>query len=207
LICLPECSFTGYLYAQEDFIRFAETIPGATTEKIARLAHAHNANICFGMLESTAQGVYNSAVLLDRTGAICCVHRKIVEQPPFLNGICMTSTDTEFGRLGILVCGDLFDDKVVGMLDPRLRLLIVPISRSFDGTSPDRARWEPEERPVYQDAVKKAGLPTLIVNTLEFGTDEGSFGGEMIVHPDGSIMAESPHGTDEILMVDFDQGL
>ena len=49
----------------------------------------------------------------------------------------MNSTDTEFGRLGMLICGDLFAEYVIARLDPALRLLLVPMARSFDVHSPD----------------------------------------------------------------------
>ena len=125
LICLPECSFTGYLYQEVDFLRFAEPIPGPLTTEMTRL-------------------------------------------------------------------------------DPALKLLLVPTARSFDGQSPDGQRWETEERQVYLDAVKQAGVFTVIVNAMETGTEEPSFGGALVISAQGELLAESPHGSDEILIYDLD---
>jgi predicted amidohydrolase len=108
LVCLPECTLTGYLYTEEDFRKFPESIPGPTTEKMADLARTYSIYLCFGLLESTQAGVFNTAVLLDRKGRILLKHRKIEEKPPFLNGDAVNYVDTELGRLGILICGDLF---------------------------------------------------------------------------------------------------
>jgi len=204
LVCLPECTLTGYLYEEQDFRRFAQPIPGPITEEMACLARSLSTYLCFGMLESAPQGVYNSAVLLDRTGSIVCVHRKNVEKPPFVNGQGVTGVDTELGRLAILICGDLFGDEVVAKLDSGLRLLLVPMSRSFDGPSPDSRRWEEEERQVYLDAVKRAGVPALIVNALETGASDTSFSGALVVGAGGELLAESPHGADQILVYDLD---
>lgn len=124
------------------------------------------------------------------------IHRKNVEQPPFVNGNQVESVETEFGKLGILICGDLFHDEVVGKIANDLRLLLVPIARSFDGQSPDKERWEGEERSAYLEAVKKAKVPAVIVNSLEIGTEEGSFGGAMVIDVEGRLLAESPHGKD-----------
>ena len=146
LVCLPECSFTGYMYEEADLARFAEPIPGPTTAEMSRLAQVHGVYLCFGLLESTPQGVYDTALLLDRSGAIAGLHRKLSEKPPFVNGTAVDSVETEFGRLGMLVCADLFAEEVVARLDPALKLLLVPTARSFDGQSPDRVRWEKEER-------------------------------------------------------------
>lgn len=200
LVCLPECAFTGYLYEEGDFRRFAEPIPGPTVEEMARVAQKHQVYLCFGLLERTSKGVYNSAVLLDRQGRVLHIHRKNVEQPPFLNGEQVESVGTEFGMLGILICGDLFHAEVVERMGRDLRLMIVPMARSFDGQSPDKERWEREERSVYLDAVKKAGVPAVIVNALEVGTEDSSFGGAMMVSAQGELLAESPHGTDDILV-------
>ncbi len=203
LLCFPECTLTGYLYEDEDLRRFAEPIPGSTTEQMARLARLHGVHLCFGLLEATDEGVYNSAVLIDREGKIIYRHRKIIEKPPFLNGEGVATIDTEIGLLGILICGDLFADDVIERLDHSLQLLIVPMSRSFNGRSPDMERWLGEERQAYLEAVKKAGRPTVIVNALENAPSDGAFGGAMVVSANGELLAESPHGTDELLMYDF----
>ena len=177
LICLPECAFTGYLYSEADFKRHAEYIPGFTTQEMARLARVYHVSLCFGMLELTEQGVYDSAILIDQVGEIVGIHRKIVEKPPFLNGNRVMSINSEFGKLSILVCAELFEEDVIKQLEPDLRLLIVPMSRSFSGLSPDSLRWESEEREIYLEAVRMLGITTVLVNALEKDSHEGSFGG------------------------------
>ncbi len=201
LICLPECTLTGYLYDVDDFDRFAEPVPGPATECMGQLARTYAAYLCFGMLERAGPEVYNSAALLDRTGRLIFKHRKI-EKPPFASGDAVDSIDTELGRLGILICGDLFNATVVQRLSPSLDLLLVPMARSFDQRSPDPDRWMTQERPAYLEAVRAAGVTTLIVNALEVNTDEPSFGGALVVRADGHLLAESPHGTDRVLLWD-----
>jgi predicted amidohydrolase len=203
LVCLPECAFTGYLYTEEDFNRFAEPIPGETTERVKQLILPYGIHICFGMLELSDRGVYNSAVLMDGKGNILHIHRKNNEKPPFQKGREIRSVDTELGCLGIIICGDLFSAQVIAGLDEGLKLLIVLMARAFDGRSPDRERWESEERGAYLEAVKRVGIPTVIVNALEVNEAEPSFGGAMVVSGTGELLAESPHGTDEILVYDF----
>ena len=203
LICLPECSFTGYMYEEADLERFAEPIPGPLTSEMSRLARENHIYLCFGMLEASPQGVYNTALLLNRSGEIIAHHRKLSEKPPFINGDAVNSVATELGKLGMLICGDLFAGDVVTRLDRELRLLLVPMARCFDGQSPDRHRWEKEERQGYLDAVRQAGVPAAIVNVLETVECEASFGGALLVTAQGELLAESPHGTDEILVYDL----
>ena len=204
LVCLPECSFTGYMYEEADLARFAEPVPGSTTAEMSRLAQAYGVYLCFGLLEATPQGVYDTALLLDRSGTTISHHRKLSEKPPFINGTAVDSVETEFGRLGILVCADLFAEDVIVRLDPALKLLLVPTARSFDGGSPNRARWEQEERQSYLDAVRLAGVPAAITNTLETSPEDALFGGALLISAQGELLAESPHGTDEIVIYDLD---
>jgi len=203
VVCLPECAFTGYLYDEESFQQFAEPIPGPTTEIISALATEYRCFICFGMLEKTPEGVYDSAVLIDKAGQIVLVHRKIVEQMPFINGNQVNAVETEFGRLSILICGDLFSDDVRARIETPLSALFVPMARGFDGKSPDPERWLKDERQAYLDEVRKIGVTTFLVNLLESGVPEASFGGALVVSPGGELLAESPHGTDKPLIFDL----
>ena len=136
---------------------------------------------------------------------VTLVHRKNYEKPPYALGTSVEYADTELGRLGVLLCGDLFDAATVQRLDPRLALLLVPMSRSFAGSSPDPERWEREERQVYLDAVREAGCRMALVNALEAGTEECSFGGALVVSAGGGLLAESPHGSDQILVWDLEE--
>jgi predicted amidohydrolase len=204
LVCLPECAFTGYLYETQDFEKFAETIPGETTTIISRIAKEHKCHICFGMLEKAQQGVYSSAALIDKFGQIVHVHRKISEQPPFATGNEVMVADTEFGKVSVLLCGDLFDDEIKAKISKDIEFLILPLARSFDGKSPDIERWQQEERQAYVDEVKKVGVTALVVNSLEnTSLPEASFGGAMIISPNGEVLAESAHGTDKALFYEL----
>jgi predicted amidohydrolase len=206
LICLPECAFTGYLCTEQDFEEFAEPIPGPTTHAVSLLAKIHRSYICFGMLERASEGVYSSAALMDKEGELILVHRKIHEQLPFVKGREVKAVDTELGRLSVLLCGDLFDDEAKAMLDDRLDVLIIPMARCFDGKSPDLERWLKEERQAYAEQIKKVGVTGLLVNSLEnSGDPEAAFGGAMIVNANGEILAESRHGTDDLLIYDIDR--
>jgi predicted amidohydrolase len=204
LVCLPECALTGYLYDESDLKKFAEPIPGPTTERMGELARNYKIFLCFGLLEAESENFFNSAVLLDRRGRILLHHRKICEHPPFTNGTTVQTVETELGRLAVLICGDLFDEEATSQLDHSVDLLLVPMARGFDGRSPDPERWEREERKVYLDGVRAVGATTAIVNSLEIDSDElADFGGALLVDGAGRMLAESPHGTDKALVYEL----
>jgi hypothetical protein len=64
-------------------------------------------------------------------------------------------------------------------------------------------RWLKGERQVYLEAVKKARRPAVIVNALKDIPSEPAFGNAMVVSANGELLADSPHGTDQILVYDF----
>ncbi len=199
-IVLPECTFTGYVYEEKDLEQFAEPVPGPTTYAVGRLARTHRAYICFGMPERAGTQVYNSSILLDRNGHMVVVQRKLSEKPPFQKGKRVQVAETELGKIAILICGDLFAPAATTQLPNDLDWVLVPMARAFAGQSPDQRRWETEERAVYLDAVRTIGKTTFLVNALDEGIEEPAFGGAMIVGGDGKLLAESPHGSDDVLL-------
>jgi predicted amidohydrolase len=203
LIVLPECTLTGYVYEENDLAQFAEPIPGQTVAAFAQLARQYRANICFGMIERNDARVYDSGVLLSREGQVILVQRKVSEKPPFQNGEQVETAETELGKVAMLICGDLFHAEAIAQLPNDLDLVLVPMARAFGGQSPDKHRWEAEERAEYLRAVKTVGKTAFLVNALDEGIEEPSFGGALIVNGGGKILAESPHGSDEVLLYEL----
>jgi predicted amidohydrolase len=199
LICLPECTLTGYLYEQEDIRHFAEPARGPTMQKMAELARSFHVSLCYGFLESAAEGIYNSASLMDKNGDLLHTHRKVIEKRPFECGESFKGIDTEFGRLGIMICGDLFGEDAKKYFED-IHLVLAPMSRCFDGLSPDPERWQHEERKVYLSAAQALGIPTAIVNTFGDNAEDTSFGGALMIDRKGRLLAESSHGSDELLI-------
>lgn len=57
-------------------LQTAESIPGPTTDSLARLAQQHGIHICFGMSEIFEDRLYNTQVLVNPQGEIQALHRK-----------------------------------------------------------------------------------------------------------------------------------
>lgn len=202
LVCLPECTLTGYLYEEADLERFAEPLEGPSARRLAELARRFGVFLCAGLLERAPEGVYDSALLFDRLGGLILHHRKIEEKPPFLCGRLFRCAPTELGRLGILICGDLFNESVARQAVGQVDILLVPLARSFAGRSPDPNRWAAEERQAYLEAGRSLRTTVCLVNALEVGVEEPAFGGALAVGADGRLLAESPHGSDQLLCVE-----
>jgi predicted amidohydrolase len=89
----------------------AEPIPGPTTERLAGHARRHHSWIVFSIVERDGRDLFNTAVLLDRSGRIAGKYRKV--QLPFEEvsrgfapGSGFPVFVTDFGKVGLLVCHD-----------------------------------------------------------------------------------------------------
>src|SRR5437763_13031690 len=86
----------------------AETVPGPSTDAMAVLARGYSTYVAFGMLERDGAILYNTAVLLDRTGAIIGKYHKIQLPLAEVSGGISPGTDvpifqTDFGKVALLI--------------------------------------------------------------------------------------------------------
>ena len=111
----------------------AEPIPGPSTEAVAAVARAQHVNIVFGMIEKEGSRLFNTAVLIDRNGNIIGKHHKV--QLPLSDaaqgitpGSAVEVFDTDFGRVGILICQDVsFPEPAREAALQGAEILLVPI--------------------------------------------------------------------------------
>ncbi|HET8523581.1 MAG TPA: carbon-nitrogen hydrolase family protein [Thermomicrobiales bacterium] len=90
----------------------AESIPGPFSSKLSALASAHKMWIAACQYERDGDTIWNTAYLIDRTGAIAGKYRKVHEAELYRTqfnvqvGADYPVFDTEFGRIGLMVCFD-----------------------------------------------------------------------------------------------------
>lgn len=202
LVCLPECAFSGYIFNKKELLRLSEPIPGKLTQNISANAKQLDAAICFGILEADQLDFYITQLLIEKNGDLRAKQRKISEKPPFQAAEMINSFEFLDFNIAFVTCGDLFTPDLPSRMIGAPNLIINSMSRSFDNKTPDPNRWNDFERKVYLERVRELGITTLIVNSLE-DCKEGAFGGALVIDPSGHILAESPHGSDQILFFDL----
>jgi N-carbamoylputrescine amidase len=118
VVCLPELYRSPYFCQKEDAALFdlAETVPGPSTERLAKVAREHGVAVVVPIFERRAPGLYhNSAVILDADGRTAGLYRKmhIPDDPAFYEKFYFTpgdlgfkAFDTRHGRIGTLICWD-----------------------------------------------------------------------------------------------------
>lgn len=116
IIALPEtfaCSGVRYTRASD----VAEPVPGPITEMAMERARKHGANIICPLLEKRGGRIYNSAVVIDRSGHVVGTYEKLhpvtssFDFTEFEQGVTPGKEpkvfDLDFGRIGVLICFDI----------------------------------------------------------------------------------------------------
>lgn len=217
LLLFPEAALTGLINDDDPVhdLLLGQPIPGPATETLGTVARELGLWIAFGLLERAGNCLYDAAVLLDADGALQLSYRRINPQwhgkaaslDVYRQGTCVNSAVTPWGRVAFLLCGDLFDDRVVAQARATAPdLVLLPFARAFVGAGVDQERWNREEMPHYAERVRLVGTPTLMVNYLADRTiqpADASFGGAFVVLHDGTVAAQKPLGEAGLLQVDL----
>jgi N-carbamoylputrescine amidase len=118
IICLQELFTSLYFCDVEDYENFklAESIPGATTDVLCKLAVELNIVIIASLFEKRAQGLYhNTTAVIDADGTYLGKYRKmhIPDDPAFYEKFYFAPGDlgykvfqTKFAKIGVLICWD-----------------------------------------------------------------------------------------------------
>ena len=207
LVVFPELSLTGY------FLR--DMVPDvglpATAPEIDGLCRsAGEMDVVFGFVEQSPQlRFYNSAAYLSR-GAVRHVHRKVYlptyglfdEQRYFAAGDRLRAFDTpKFGRVGLLVCEDLWHLSAAAIMQAEEVDLLVCLANSpARGVQEDQIRTASIYRYVCRTYALLLGAVVVLINRVGFEDGLCFWGGSLVVGPGGDVLAEAPQ-LDESLTV------
>jgi predicted amidohydrolase len=131
VILLPEgitVVGTGKPYAD-----VAESLPGPTTERLAKVARARKAYIAAGIFEREGAAIYNTAVLIDRAGNLIGKYRKVYLPREEIEGGLSPGSDypvfrTDFGKVGLMICWDVqYADPARALALRGAEMILMPI--------------------------------------------------------------------------------
>lgn len=206
LVIFPELSLTGYV-VRDQIYELAERIPGRSTRVIEKLAKENELHIIFGMpetCEKTQATLYNSAVLVGPNGFIGKYHKMYLpthsifeEKRYFRPGYQVAVYDTELGKIGLVICYDIFFPEVTRLTRLKGAQLIVCISASpgirrsfFETLTAARAI----ENTAFLAYVNRAGIE----DGLQF------WGGSRLIAPSGRIIAEAKYDEEDFVVAEMD---
>jgi len=131
IILLPEgitVVGTGKKYPE-----IAESIPGPTTERLGEVARQKKAYIVAGIYEREGAAIYNTAILLDRAGQLIGKYRKVYLPREEIEGGLTPGNDypvfnTDFGKVGVMICWDLqYADPARALALRGAEMILMPI--------------------------------------------------------------------------------
>jgi len=111
----------------------AESIPGPTTERLAKVAREKNAYVVAGIFEREGAAIYNTAVLIDRTGRFIGKYRKVYLPREEIEAGLTPGNDypvfrTDFGKVGMMICWDLqYADPARALVLRGAEIILMPI--------------------------------------------------------------------------------
>jgi predicted amidohydrolase len=202
LVIFPELSLTGYV-VRDEIYELAERIPGPSTKIMEDVAKKNQIHVVFGMPEisdKTEATLHNSAVLIGPEGFIGKYHKMYLpthsifeEKRYFRPGYQTAVFDTELGKLGLIICYDIYFPEVTRLTRLKGAELIVCISASpgvrrsfFEVLTVARAI----ENTAFLAFVNLAGIQ----DGLQF------WGGSRLVGPSGRILVQAKYDEDDFVM-------
>jgi len=219
IVCLQELFRSCYFCQTEDtaHFRFAEPIPGPTTEVLGALAAALQIVLIVPVFEQRAPGLYhNSAVIFDADGSRLGIYRKmhIPDDPAYYEKFYFAPGDlgfrsytTRYGTIGVLICWDQWFPEAA-----RLTALTGADILFY----PSAIGWHQHERPEVAHAQHEAwelvqrshavtnGVYVAAVNRVGREGDVTFWGASFLTAPDGQLLARAAHDAEATLLATCD---
>lgn len=226
LVVLPELHLGPYFCQNEDYHHYelAQSIPGPTTDILAKVAKQAGVVIVSTIFEKRAPGLYhNTAVVFDKDGSIAGKYRKmhIPDDPGFYEKYYFTPGDigfkpieTSIGKLGVLICWDQwFPEGARLMALAGADLLIYPTAIGWDRED----RTEEQQRQldawitIQRSHAVANGIPVISCNRVGFekapDSDSGIefWGNSFIAGPQGEIITQADASETKLLLCTLDR--
>jgi len=206
IVCLPELGTTGY---RQDLLgerlhTLAEEQDGPSSQRIGKLAAELGLYVILPLIErGTMPGVvFNSVVLINRQGKVVGNYRKnhayAAEGHYFAAGNQMPVFDTDFGRIGIMICYDLGLPEVARILTLQgAEIIFVP------------SAWRQEDVDIWDINIPCRALENrlFLAAVNRVGTEGDTLvmhGKSKIVGPRGETLAEGKRFEEDLVMATVD---
>ena len=206
LVIFPELSLTGYSNRDLTY-ELAEPVPGPSTRFLEEIAKKEELYVVFGMPEHSEKAravLFNTAVLLGPNGLIgkyrkmhLPTHSVFEEKRYFRLGYKAPVFETEIGKIGLMICYDLFFPEISRLLRLQGSQLIICISASpgvrssfFEVFTVARAI----ENTVFLIYVNLVGVE----NGLQF------WGGSRIIDPRGNLLTKAKYDEEDLVVGHID---
>lgn len=215
LVVFPELSLTGYTLRD---LAGEVALDPATDPRLQDLRTlSRKISIVAGLVESGAdRGVYNSAVCFE-DGAVRHIHRKVYlptygmfeEGRYFSSGRRVEAFDTRVGRIGVLICEDIWHVSLPYLLamdgaDVLVSLTASPTRLGGEGSELDQRRVNHDHHRTY---ARLLSLYSVFINRVGIEDGVGFWGGSAVMDPSGQTVVASSSSDEALLTAELDEGM
>ncbi|KXK06387.1 MAG: NAD+ synthetase [Chlorobi bacterium OLB4] len=214
VIVFPELSLTGYSLKD---LNYAIALNPGTTDKLDRLKKlSQDISIICGFAEMGEDyGIYNSAMYIE-SGEIKFTHRK--NYPPtyglfeeyryFSSGDVCKAHDTKLGRVGLLVCEDLWHISLPYLQALDGAQVLFGIAASPTRLTADTRDFKNDTINSEQHRVFSRLLSVYFVFSNRVGYEDGInfWGGSEIIDPFGRIISKAKLFEEDIIYAEINRG-
>jgi predicted amidohydrolase len=212
LFVLPELTYPAYyLESTERYMQSDIQRSPAVLERFSKLAAKHAFWIVVGFVEEDQGRLYNSAAVFDRQGRTTGIARKNFlwdfDHQWFTPGNSLSVFDTEFGKMGVLICADarvpeipatLISDGARFIVQPTAWVNTSNVRRTYRNIQPDfliRAR------------ATEFGVP--FISCSKSGREAAALeyvGQSQIVSAQANVLAQAPLGGEHLIVAEVQPG-
>jgi len=206
LIVLPECLDIGWADGRARTL--AHALPGPHSALLCQAAQQHGIFVAAGLVERDGPRLYNAAVLIDDTGQLCLVHRKINELHAITGGLYavgdrLAVAHTRLGVMGLSICADNLPDSLdIAAVLARMgaQVLLAPSAWAVPPDHDhDKEPYGELWRGAYRTLAARHGLPVVGVSSVGVMAD-GPWHGHRVIGcslamgGDGTVVAQGDYG-------------
>lgn len=206
ILVLPEIFRTPYFPQQmtPEHHRYAEAIPGPTTDRLAKLAGELEVVIIASLYEEAAPGLYfNTTAVLDADGTYMGSYRKthIPDDPLYFEKFYFTPGDggykvfeTKYAKIGVLICWDQWYPEAARLTAMKgAEVLIYPTAiGTIDEEGPEQHAMQRDAWQTIQRSHAIAnGVYVAAVNRVGREGELGFWGHSFACGPQGEFLADA----------------
>ena len=212
LVVFPELSLTGYTVRDINWDVAIDPVDSPVLKTLK--ARSRNISILVGGIEESKDfGIYNSAFYIEG-GKVLHLHRKIYpptygmfeEMRYFSQGRSLSAADTRLGRLGILICEDLWHLSLPYLLALEGAQVIIGIAASptrlgGDGEKLSIAKINTENHKTYARLLSSY---ILFCNRVGYEDGVNFWGGSEVIGPGGDVIAAGKLFDEDLIVAEID---
>jgi N-carbamoylputrescine amidase len=219
IICLQELFTSLYFCDVEDHDNFslAESIPGPSTDELAKVAAELGVVIIASLFEKRAQGLYhNTTAVLDADGSYLGKYRKmhIPDDPGFYEKFYFTPGDlgykvfkTKFATIGVLICWDQWYPeaaRITALMGAEI--LFYPTAIGWALTQDEATNVEQYNawQTIQRGHAIANGVHVIGINRVGEEAGVKFWGGSFISNPFGSLIYQASHDNEENIIHELD---